>query len=181
MPRMYILSLVLWILMARSHAQDVYFARTVYADDLSQWSLHDSLDEPIGELRSRGMLHDRLDGWDLRVGDRIAFIRKAGTGQSDHWLFSMEGQPLTAPTTWPGQRDSWRITDNQTAYTLIRRIDDDGLDWRLIDGGGETLVSMYNEYVRDYRDWILEYNEELVGQDWVLVSLFLVIRNIPVH
>jgi hypothetical protein len=170
---------LLWILMVRLHAQDVYYARTLYADDLTEWSLHDSLDEPVGELRSRGLMRDRLDGWDLRIGDRTAFIRKAGTGQTDHWLLSMEGNTLTATTTWPGQRDSWRITDNRTSYTLMRRIEEDGLDWRLVDGGGQTSVSIYNEYKRDLRDWVLEYDDEHITQEFVLMALFVVIRYLP--
>jgi len=161
--------------------QNVYFARTVYADDFLEWSLHDSLNEQIGELRSRRLPKDQLDGWDLRAGDKIAFIRRSGFGTQVQWLATIDGQSYTLSQTWTGQSDSWRITNNMISYTLSLRIENDGFDWRLLDGDNKSILSIYNEYTRDFRDWALEYDDEQIDQDWVLVSLFLVIRNIPVH
>ncbi|MBK9271626.1 MAG: hypothetical protein IPM48_08500 [Saprospiraceae bacterium] len=159
-------------------AQDVYFARTVYLDDFTEWSLHDSLNEPIGELRSRRLPNDRLDGWDLRIGDRTAFIRRSGFGTQVQWLATIGSESYTLSQTWAGVSDSWRITNNRSSYTLQMRVENEGLDWRLLDGANQTLLSMYNEFVHDLRDWVLEYDETKVHQDWVWVSLFLVVRNV---
>lgn len=77
-----------------------------------------------------------------------------------------------ATPVWPGQYDQWRITDNQEAFTLFAKFDEDGVDWRLVDGSNNSVVSIYNEYINDKRDWVLEYDPDKITNSFVVLSFY---------
>jgi len=56
-------------------AQSIYFVRSVFENDLGEWSLRDSVDEELGFLRIRFMNQDKLAGWDCRILEESGTIR----------------------------------------------------------------------------------------------------------
>lgn len=175
----YCLCLLLYLWGNALEAQAQFYIRSISDFDLSQWEILDSLGEPAGTLRSRAMRGDKLDGWDVDWFGHHAFIRKTGIGDKPDWLMSLNGNQYSARQVWPGQLDRWRITDNTMSYHLVRRLESKGMDWRLENAESRSLVSIYNEFENDFRDWIIEYDPETIETEWLVFSIFLVIRNIP--
>ena len=157
-------------------AQSIYFVRSVFENDLGEWSLRDSVDEELGFLRIRFMNQDKLAGWDCRILEESGTIRLRWADKPDEWTLQMGGKTFMATPVWPGQYDQWRITDNQEAFTLFAKFDEDGVDWRLVDGSNNSVVSIYNEYINDKRDWVLEYDPDKITNSFVVLSFFIIVR-----
>ncbi|MBK8642082.1 MAG: hypothetical protein IPN15_07715 [Saprospiraceae bacterium] len=157
-------------------AQSIYFVRSVFENDLGEWSLRDSVDEELGFLRIRFMNQDKLAGWDCRILEESGTIRLRWADKPDEWTLQMGGKTFMATPVWPGQYDQWRITDNQEAFTLFAKFDVEGVDWRLVDGSNNSVVSIYNEYINDKRDWVLEYDPDKITNSFVVLSFFIIVR-----
>jgi hypothetical protein len=52
-------------------------------------------------------------------------------------------------------------------------VDNEGINWSLYNSKEEVIAFMYNEYSRDLRDWIVEYDAQKIDPALLLFGVFL--------
>lgn len=153
-------------------AQEIHFLRTLYSDDFREWLLYDDENKDIGNLRTRYQLTPDYSQWDIRLGELSGSVQLRWKDKPNEWEVRLQNEFLTASPTWPGQLDSWRITDHSKTYYLSLKQDPEGIQW-ILSKDQNDLLYVYNVYYNDVRDWAVEYQKKEVSTSLIITAIFL--------
>lgn len=154
------------------NSQDIHFLRTFYADDFRDWLFYNEDEIEIGTLRARWQLTSDYTQWDVRIGERSGSILLRWDDRPNEWEIRIQNDFLSASPTWPGQFDSWRITDHATSYYLNLIKDPEGIQW-VLTKDQDSICYFYNAYLNDLRDWSIEYQNIELNSNLIITALFL--------
>lgn len=148
-----------------------------YDDSFAQWTIYTDDEDAEGELEMRWSTQDDLTKWDFDVSGVSGRIETKWRDDLSEWQVFCDGEIVTMRPRWPRDFSEWRITDNKTTIYFKTRYSNSGDEW-IISTEGHGWFTVYTEYSRDPRDWVIvdEMNEE-VGMSMKMAMTFLAIFN----
>lgn len=154
-------------------SQDLLFVRSFYSDDFSHWVLKDSNHVELGSIQSFQSFKTVRDHWNIRFGESSGSVKLHWKENPNEWDYLFNQVSYYAAPVWPKQYDKWRITNNSANYSLSYTVDNEGINWSLYNSKEEVIAFIYNEYSRDLRDWIVEYDAQKIDPALLLFGVFL--------
>lgn len=153
---------------------EISILRTFYANDFRDWLFYDEQEKELGTLRTRWQLNRDYSQWDIRLGELSGSIMLRWQDRPNEWEIRIQNEFLTVAPTWPGQLDSWRITQNGEIFYLNLLPDPEGILWAL-EEDQQTLCYIYNVYVADPREWEVkrEKTKEKISTPLMITAFFL--------
>ncbi|MBK9107310.1 MAG: hypothetical protein IPM92_02730 [Saprospiraceae bacterium] len=146
--------------------------QTVYSDDLRDWRFLDEEESQMGSLRARWGFEQDFSQWDIRIDELSGSIQQRWKNQPHDWEIRLLDHFLTATPVWAGQFDVWRIAFKDKIYNLRIEPESDGIQCLMTQGEEEVFI-IYNSYFFDYRDWSIEYLQDVEDQILVVTGFFL--------
>lgn len=193
--RLVLLFLLTWQA-AFSQAQTLSSISTRWNDSFVEWEIYaatprdstreetdEDSEEPdeslVGELKLRWLnVRDDYSEWDYEIDGERGTIRQKWKDDPSQWeLRSYSGSVVSMRTTWPGDFNEWRVTDNSIALNLKSRWTNQFDEW-LVDDANRGRFYMYTMVERDPRDWTIEDSlDESVSQSVKMALIFLTVFN----
>lgn len=141
-----------------TQAQHILGMRTVFANDLSEWTLiPEDQDLPECNIRARWRWQDDPSEWDFRMGELSGVVRQKWKGRMDEWEVIADNKVTRLRMVWPGDPREWRIESSDKEYVIQSKYNIAAGDW-LVKDRKESPFVMYPAYELDPRDWIIEDN-----------------------
>lgn len=152
-----------------------------YDDSFIEWRFYaenEAAEEEEGELKIRWQIReDDWSEWDYRIGEVFGTIKMKWKDNPEEWELRGNNLIVSARTLWPRDFREWRISDGTTSVTLKSKWTNQADEWLLRDTDSGNF-SMYTNYERDPRDWVIvdELNDE-VSFEMKLMMMFIVVFN----
>ncbi len=171
----------LLLLTLQGRAQYLTGLSSYYDDSFIEWRFYaenEAEEEDEGELKITWQLRENdFTEWDYRIGDAFGTIKMKWKDSPEEWELRGNNSIVGARTVWPGQFDEWRITDNTTTLTLKSKWSNQWDEW-LLRNSNNGNFSMYTNYERDPRDWVIvDELDEKVSFEMKVMLMFVVMFN----
>lgn len=175
---------VLFFLAIQSQAQYLTGLSSYYDDSFIEWRFYaedEQGDEDEGELKITWQLRENdFTEWDYRIGDAFGTIKMKWKDNPEEWELRGNNTIIGARTVWPGQFEEWRITDNSTTLTLKSKWSNQWDEW-LLRNSNNGNFSMYTNYERDPRDWVIvdELDDKVTFEMKVMLMFVVMFNSTP--
>ncbi len=148
-----------------------------YDDSFTEWIVYTDDEDETGEIKMRWMQRNDFTKWDYDIGGRYGRIETSRGNDLTEWRISGDEDIITMRPRFPRDISEWRITDNDKTIIFKTRYSNNGDEW-LIETEKYGWFTIYTEYARDPRDWIIidEMNED-VSMTMKVAMVFAAVFN----
>lgn len=173
-------AILLLVLQGTLGAQYLTAISTRYDDSFVEWLFFTENEDEEGELKMRWQLQNDWTQWEYTLGDRFGTIKTKWRDNPEEWELRGNNTIVTARTIWNGDFREWRIKSSDRSFTLHSKWGNQLDEWELRNSKHGSFT-MYTDYERDPRDWVVidELDAEVSFEEKMMLMFIVVFHSSP--
>ncbi|MEL7119617.1 MAG: hypothetical protein AAFO07_09255 [Bacteroidota bacterium] len=144
-----------------------------WSNSYKEWTIQDSLENNIGEIRMTWQLQNNWLDWSIDLNRQVGRLKVKYQDNPNQWDFRIGKEIININTVFPNQFNEWILSDGKFKIS-IRSIYNDNLEaWEITDDK-HGYFAIITSWQGEFRDWtIIDELDEAISPNFKIAMAYL--------